>query len=278
MRSRSARAARSTTPPTTMQVRDATVGPLSGTWAVLCVGDVHPADVHAERGGRDLREDRERALADVGRARSHLEAAAGHERHGRAPGQALLAAAGEAGPVEVEGQAAPAPHRRPAAAAALARAQRHRRGRRRHRLERLLAADAVGQHLGGRGRVAQAQHVAPAHLERLDAEQARGLLHLPLVRERRLRRAEAAEGAVRRRVGRHRAPDHADRRAACTGRPRAGRRATAPPATGSGRRRRRTARPRRWRRCCRRVGTPCGGACGPGGAWWWRRCPRRGRR
>src|SRR5262249_30434857 len=81
-----------------------------------------------ERVGRDLGEDRDRALADVGRAGQHLEApvAATPGAHGGAPGQPLLARAGEPGAVEVERVAAAALDRRAVAVHAVARGRRPR--------------------------------------------------------------------------------------------------------------------------------------------------------
>ena len=60
------RAQRSSSLPTTMHVRDATVGPLSGTNAVSASLHVDRVVRHAERVGDDLRVHRARALADLG--------------------------------------------------------------------------------------------------------------------------------------------------------------------------------------------------------------------
>ena len=86
-----------------MQVRDATVGPLSGTIAVSAALHIDGFVRNAQRVGHDLRVHRPRALADLGAADANARAALG-QRERRLRRQLDLAAAGEAGAVEEQRQ------------------------------------------------------------------------------------------------------------------------------------------------------------------------------
>ena len=82
-----------------MHVRDATVGPLSGTVAVSATLTSTLIVGNAQRVGDDLRVHRPRALTDFGAGDPNLHAALG-QGQGGLRGQLHLAAAGEAGTVE----------------------------------------------------------------------------------------------------------------------------------------------------------------------------------
>ena len=69
------RAQRSSSLPTIMQVRDATVGPLSGTNSVSASWTSIVVERHAERVRDDLRVHRARALADLGAGDQNARAA-----------------------------------------------------------------------------------------------------------------------------------------------------------------------------------------------------------
>ncbi len=186
--------------PTTMTVREATVGPESGTCFVDGTAKSTASICDAEGVGRDLPEDGLGPLADLGRGGPHAGAPAGEEVDGDLSLQVLLPRAGEAGAVEEDGgadAAGDAPgHDRPAGALLGESARRHRL------LDALLDADRLLQRLPRRRRVAEAEEVLPPQLHRVDAERPRDAIHVPLDRPDGLRRAEAAEGAVRRRVRR----------------------------------------------------------------------------
>ena len=77
--------------------------------------------------------------------------------------------------------------------------------------------DLVAHHLPDRARLPGLDEVAAAQLVGREADRRRDAVHVPLEREDALRRAEAAEGAVRRNVGRHRAAADADVRDRSTG-------------------------------------------------------------
>jgi hypothetical protein len=81
-------------------------------------------------------------------------------------------------------------------------------------VEHGVAADRRLEPLPGRRGVSRAQREPAPDRERILAAQPRQLVDLALVRERRLRRAEPAERAVRRVVGRDHAAADAHRRAA----------------------------------------------------------------
>src|SRR6185369_15032150 len=115
---------------------------LRGRW----IDDVDLRRVDAERARGDLREDRDRALADVGRARPHLVATIHGARDGRAAGEPLLARAGEAGAVVVEHVAAAAAYGRAVADAVLAR---RRTGHVLDRGDDFIRADREAEHLAG---------------------------------------------------------------------------------------------------------------------------------
>ena len=107
------------------------------------------------------------------------------------------------------------PSPRAAAARRAVRARRRLELRRLGRpLEDLLAGDAVAQDLAGRGRVAEPVDVAAPDVERRDAELLGDPVEVGLGRELGLRRPEAAERAVGRRVRARRPGPDADVRAA----------------------------------------------------------------
>ena len=81
-------------------------------------------------------------------------------------------------------------------------------------LQDLLPGDAVAQDLAGRRRVARAVDVAPADVERREAERLGDPVEVGLGRELGLRRPEPAERAVGRRVRPRRPGPDADVRAA----------------------------------------------------------------
>src|SRR5687768_9028503 len=72
-------------------------------------------------------------------------------------------------------------------------------------LEDLQGAAIVAERLSRRREIAGSQRVPLAQLHGIDAERLRDALHMDFHRELRLRGAEAAEGAVGRRVREHRA-------------------------------------------------------------------------
>ena len=98
-------AALSTSLPTTMHVRDATVGPLSGTDRRIGLRDLDVVAVDAERVAGDLREDRVRSLTDLGAGRKHADVAVGRGLDADDRGEVLLARAGEARAVHEAGEA-----------------------------------------------------------------------------------------------------------------------------------------------------------------------------
>ena len=69
--------------------------------------------------------------------------------------------------------------------------------------EQVLHVDGFGEELAGGGAVAGGEEVAAAQFFGREADDAGDLVHVALEREEGLRRAEAAEGAVRRDVGGH---------------------------------------------------------------------------
>ena len=241
-------------PPTTIAVRDATVGPLSGTKAVSWRRELDVVVRDAEGLADELREDRLGPLAHLGRGGQDADPALGGELDRGDARELDLARAREPGTVPGEGEA-------DAAGRALAaRAQRRpgRRTRARARpprvvglrpeprelrglgrtLQDLLAGDAVAQDLAGRGRVAGVVDVAPPDLERRDAELLGDPVEVGLGRELGLRSPESAERAVGRRVGPGRPGTDADVRAAVRPAACAARRATARPASACSTRRR----------------------------------------
>ena len=248
----------------------------------------------AERLGDELREDRLGALPHLGRRGEDPDPAFGGqlERHDR--GELDLAGTREAGAVPGEGQADPAgdprsfgPQRRSrdraragtsAAIAPGPLAQALELGRLGRPLEDLLAGHALAQDLAGRGRVAEPVDVPAADLQRREAQPVGDPVEVRLGRELDLRRPEAAEGAVGRRVRARRAGADADVRAAV-------RAAGVDGAPAQDDRRERAVRAAvhddldvlgeepavaRSRRS--------GAGRWPGGAWSWPRCPRGGRR
>ena len=100
--SRSFSAAWMSSPPTTMAVRDATVGPRVGDDRGVLRRDLDLAELDAERIGDELREDRLRALAHLGRRGQDADAAVIGQLERRDRCELDLAGAGE--PCAVPGQ------------------------------------------------------------------------------------------------------------------------------------------------------------------------------
>ena len=186
--SRSRPAALMSRPPTTIAVRDATVGPESGTNAVSC-GAISTSSIgDAERVGDELREDRLGPLPHLGRGGQDAQI----RPSAVSSSEATLASLTSPEPVN------PAPCQASARPMPLTRRARDpcATGRRRDRararappprvvgprpqpgelgglrgpLEDLLAGHAVAQDLAGRRRVAGPVDVAPADVERRDPE------------------------------------------------------------------------------------------------------------
>ena len=188
--SRSRRAALMSRPPTTIAVRDATVGPLSGTKAVSWGASSTSVVRDAEGLADELREDRLGALPHLGRGGQDADPALGGQLERGDAGELDLARAGEPGAVPGEREAdarspsgrgpvrngdpgvAPEPARPRRASSVFARSRVNSAGLGRA-LQDLLARDAVAQDLAGRGRVAGLVDVAAADLERRDARAAR---------------------------------------------------------------------------------------------------------
>ena len=191
-------------PPTTIAVRDATVGPESGTIAVSC-GAISTASMsRLELGGHDLGEDRLRALAHLGRRREDPDPTLGGQLEAHDRAHLRLAGAGEAGPVPGQGEADPAgrPVARRASRPGLGRScpDPLELGRLGGALEDLLAGDAAAQDLVGRGDATQPVDVPAPDLERRQPDRLGDPVELGLRRELGLGRPEAAERSVRRRV------------------------------------------------------------------------------
>ena len=100
--------------------------------------------------------------------------------------------------------------------------------------------DRLPDRLADGERVARRDEIAAAELVGRQADCGGNRVHVPLEREDALRRAEPAEGAMRRNVGRDRPAANANVRAAVRARPRGSCRATARPATACSTRRRRS--------------------------------------
>jgi hypothetical protein len=191
-----------------MQVREATVGPLSGTTPVSgCATSMSSGSIASASEAIcektvlvpwpiSVLWQRARALA----RRVH--------RHDRS--QMVLAGARKAGAVHERGEAdAPFPGRagvlgREAAALGVEVGVRQRR------LEQRLHVHGLPNHLSHGARLVLPDEVPAAEFGRRQAERRRDPLHLALEREDALRRAKPAERAVRRRVGRDGAAAHAD--------------------------------------------------------------------
>ena len=198
------RAARcSSSPPTTMQVRDATVGPLSGTSAVSAL--VRPRPRRTARRARRRRSARA-WCACPGRSRCwptrHRARRSAVSSSAASRGQLDLAAAGEA---RSRGRRATGRcrgsvprHGPPLARGSAVRAHRLAQHRQR-RWRRAPSRCPVAVMSPGRS----ALRSRSAH--RVEAERLGDAVHVHLDGEQRLRRAEAAERAVRRRVGHRRA-------------------------------------------------------------------------
>ena len=180
--------------------------------------------------GDELREDRLRPLAHLGRGGQDPERALAVSSSETTMARWTSPRPGEPGPVP--GQRQPDPGRGPLAdgperrrrdgPGAVARLPRCRVARPHvlelaglsGPLEDLLARDAVTQDLAGRGHVAGHVDVAPADLERADPECLGDPVEVRLRRELDLRRPEPAERAVGRRVGPRRPGGDPDVRAA----------------------------------------------------------------
>ena len=273
-------AACSTSLPTMVQVRDATVGPLFGHVARVGCRHLDVVVPHAEGVGRDLREDGARPLADLGARGEDAHAPVGRPLGADDRREVLLARAGEPGAVQECREPHAPPHR----------ARRARSPRRSGRAWRSTRSPRA------RGRASPPMSTSSrttcpvasvwpwrTKLRRRsssgDEAELRGdLVQVPLEREERLRRTEAAEGAVRGRVGRDGARPDAD----------------VVDVVGPGgvdaAAREDDLRQRRVRAAvddevdverddlARRASRPCGDACARGGAWSSPPCPRRGRR
>ena len=219
-----------------MQVREATVGPLSGTLAVSGVATSTRVERQAQRLGHDLREHRARALADLGAG--HEDAHAARHQLERGPrGQHHLAGAGEARAVEEEREADAAVRAPPGPALAVEVGALHRLAQHGER-GRVLAQHLAGGHRVARAAARSSRAGAPGRARAASATRSM----CASTAKTRLRRAEAAEGAVGRRVRHHDAAVDADVVAAVgPGRVEA-RRARARPGSACSRRRRRGGR------------------------------------
>ena len=159
---------------------------------------------HAQRVGGDLREDRVRALADLGARGQHAHATVRRALGADHRGQVLLAGAREAGSVQERREAHAALDR--AAGRVLdgeTCAARVPVARRESAVEHPAHVDLVAHHLTGGERLALADEVATAQLVGRKAEPPRDDVEVPLEREEGLGSAEPAERAVRGRVRRH---------------------------------------------------------------------------
>ena len=96
------RAASCTTLPTTIVVREATVGPLSGTRLSIGILDLDLVEFEPELIGHDLAEDSAHALADFGGARQNSWSALGGDFDTGVSLHSRFAAAGEARAVQKE--------------------------------------------------------------------------------------------------------------------------------------------------------------------------------
>ena len=192
-----------------MAVRDATVGPESGTIEVSCgaisTSSYSTPSASATSWGKivfvpwpisvDAVRIRIRpssvSSSDCDRCELDL---AGAGEAGTMPGQRQADAGGE--PCVVRPALANGPR-----LAGVAIEGRCLRGR----LQHVDATDRLAEHLAGRGDVALAVDPAPSQVERGGVERLGDAVDLHLGGELRLRRAEATEGAVGRGVRRHRA-------------------------------------------------------------------------
>ena len=163
----------------------------------LC--DLHELVGHAERVGDDLRVHRARALPDL-RTPGRDPHAGGRELEPRARLEIALAAPRESRAMVEEREAD-----RPVGAFVLT-ALAVEVGAAHRLLEDQMGAAVVAERLARGSGVAGPQCVLPPELHRVHPQRLGDALHLHLHRELRLRRAEAAEGAVGRRVREDRAP------------------------------------------------------------------------
>ena len=206
-----------TIPPTTIAVRDATVGPLSGTYAVSC-GAISTASTGTSRASAT-------SCGKIVLVPCPISVEAVRIRMRPSPvsssetTDASLTSPEPVKPAPCHASASPMPlasrwrsvrSGEPGmvpgslATRALARrapAQSLELGGLGGAFEDLLAGDALAQHLAGRRRVAEVIDVAPADLQRRDPELLGEPVEMRLRGELDLRRAEPAEGAVGRRVG-----------------------------------------------------------------------------
>ena len=193
------RAQRSSSLPTIMQVRDATVGPLSGTNAVSTSCTSIASNGTPERIGHDLRVHRPRALADLGAGRRGCA-----RRVAVSSSDAFDASLTSPPPVKPEpwkNSDRPMPRFVP----------RHCR-RFCLNCDRFTASRSTGSALASLPSFCPVAVVSPglqrvelAQPHRIDAERLGDAIHVRFDGELRLRRAEPAERAVGRRVRHHRA-------------------------------------------------------------------------
>ena len=178
--------------------------------------DLDRLDGHPQLRRRELREDRLRALAHLGRGRQDDDRALGGELDRCYRGEVDLARAGEPGTVprerETDAVGAPVPSAverggrdEPGAGPVDSRprgplADAFVLGRLGRALEHLLAGDAVEQHLAGRGDVARSVHPLAPQLQRRHVERLGDPVDLHLRGELGLGRPEAPERPVRWRV------------------------------------------------------------------------------
>ena len=208
------------------------MGPLSGTTPVSGSGDLDLLVRNAERVGDDLRVHGAGALADL-RARGEHPDAGGGELDRRARGELELSASGEPGAVPVERETDP-PVRSGVRLALAAEARAAHRGAQHFERAAVVAQRwPVAVVSPGRSRLRSRRRTG----SRPSASAMRSMW--TSTAELGLRRAEAAERAVGRRVGEHRPGGDPDVRRSGRARPRGSRRGRAPPARASRRRRRR---------------------------------------
>ena len=157
-----------------MHVRDATVGPLSGTTPVSAALTSMAVVRHAQRVRHDLRVHRPRPLPDLGAGDEDSRTAFG-QRQRRLRRQLDLAAAGEARAMEEQRQPDPAVACRP-----VSRRRRCEVGALDRLAQHLQRAAVLAKPLAGRGRVARPQGVDLAHAHRIEAERLGDAVHVRL--------------------------------------------------------------------------------------------------
>ena len=128
-------------------------------------------------------------------------------------GQVLFAGAGEPGAVHETGEADAPPDRAGAVLGGKSRGLRVVVGERERAVEQPWHVDGLAHHLADGIGLTRGDEVAAAKLLGREPRRCGDLVHLQLEREHRLRRAESAERAVRRRVGGNRLRTDPDVRA-----------------------------------------------------------------